>query len=202
MTVIHQRITTDEELVRETLAHPDIYGTLVERYEAKLARYIRRVVPLSDDDVKDVLQDVFIKAYQNLNDFDGNLLFSSWIYRIAHNEAITLIRKRKHMVRFAPSSDAAQDDELDAGVIEAIAADDDVEEEVGRRLQSEQAQRILGELDPLYRTILVLRFAEQKDYREISDILRKPMGTVATLLYRAKKQFRQKAARYQWDVGA
>ncbi len=197
MTVIHQRTTTDEELVRETLAHPDRYGALVERYEAKLARYIRRVVPLSDDDVKDVLQDVFIKAYQNLNDFDGNLLFSSWIYRIAHNEAITLIRKRKHIVRFAPSSDAAQDEELDAGVVEAIAADDDVEEEVGRRLQSEQAQRILDELDPLYRTILVLRFVEQKDYREISDILRKPMGTVATLLYRAKKQFRQKAEQHQ-----
>lgn len=199
MTAAHQLIKTDEELVRETLVHPDRYAVLVERYEKKLARYIGRVVPLSDDDIKDVLQDVFIKAYQNLNDFDGNLLFSSWIYRIAHNEAITLIRKRKHLVRFAPSSDA-EDDELDAGVVEAIAADDDVEEEVGRRLQSEQAQHLLDELDPLYRTILILRFAEQKDYREISDILRKPMGTVATLLYRAKKQFRQKAAAYQWNL--
>ena len=201
MTAAYQRTKTDEELVQETLAHPDRYAVLVERYEKKLARYIGRVVPLSEDDIKDVLQDVFIKAYQNMNDFDGNLLFSSWIYRIAHNEAITLIRKRKHLVRFAPSPDA-DDDELDAGVVEAIAADDDVEEEVGRRLQSEQAQRLLDELDPLYRTILVLRFVEQKDYREISDILRKPMGTVATLLYRAKKQFRQKAAAYQWNLTA
>lgn len=182
--------------MRETLIHPNQYALLVERYEAKLARYIRRVVPLSDDDIKDVLQDVFIKVYQNLNDFDGNLLFSSWIYRIAHNEAITLIRKRKHLVRFAPSLDAGDDDGLDAGVVEAIVADDDVEEDVSRRLQSEQAQQILDELEPVYRTILLLRFVEQKDYREISDILRKPMGTVATLLYRAKKQFRQKAVAY------
>jgi|YelNatPaOPRAMG01_1025707.scaffolds.fasta_scaffold06507_6 RNA polymerase sigma-70 factor (ECF subfamily) len=201
MTAAYQRIATDEELVREALAHPDRYATLVERYEKKLARYIRRVVPLSEDDIKDVLQDVFIKAYQNLNDFDGSLLFSSWIYRIAHNEAITLIRKRKHLVRFAPSSEI-DDDELDAGVVEAIAADDDVEEEVGRRLQSEQAQHLLNELDPLYRTVLVLRFVEQKDYHEISDIMRKPMGTVATLLYRAKKQFRQKAGSYQWNLSA
>lgn len=60
----------DEEIVRLALDNPDFYACIVERYEEKLTRYIRRISSASDDDIQDILQDVFIKAYKNLNDFD------------------------------------------------------------------------------------------------------------------------------------
>ena len=61
---------TDEELVKLTLADQEWYLCLMRRYEAKLTRYIRRISGLNDQDLEDVLQDIFIKAYRNLNEFD------------------------------------------------------------------------------------------------------------------------------------
>ncbi|MDD5489902.1 MAG: sigma-70 family RNA polymerase sigma factor, partial [Candidatus Moranbacteria bacterium] len=80
------REKTDEEMVALTLKNQDYFACLVERYEPKLMRYIRRISAATQEDAEDLLQDVFVKVYRNLNDFDQKLKFSSWIYRIAHNQ--------------------------------------------------------------------------------------------------------------------
>src|SRR5665648_188700 len=79
---------TDNELVKLSLDNPDHFFCLTKRYESKLLRYIMRISKFSHEDAEDVLQDVFIKTYYNLNEFDSELKFSSWIYRIAHNQTI------------------------------------------------------------------------------------------------------------------
>ncbi|MEY2665749.1 MAG: hypothetical protein RLZZ480_854, partial [Candidatus Parcubacteria bacterium] len=94
MEIVPSLPPSDEEIVRLTLKDPNQYGLLMERYEAKLKRYIIRLGVRNVDDQLDVLQEIFIKAYRNLNGFDTNLSFSSWIYRIAHNEAISFYRKK------------------------------------------------------------------------------------------------------------
>ena len=85
---------TDEELVALSLENQEFFGYIMKRYTAPLSRYILRVVPSFRDSIDDVLQEVFIKIYLNLNNFDPSLKFSSWAYRITHNHAVSLFGKK------------------------------------------------------------------------------------------------------------
>lgn len=176
---------TDEELARRALEDEGCYALIMERYGKRLVRYVLRLGRFSEEDAKDVVQDVFIKAYQNLNGFDPDLKFSSWIYRIAHNETISKIRRQKAR----PQAVDAESEEL----FEKIASELDTEHELHVKLVGEQVRALLGTLDRKYREVLVLRFLEEKDYKEISDILKKPIGTVSVLLNRAKVKLRKAA---------
>lgn len=176
---------TDEELVARTLKDENFYGFLIERYEEKLGRYISRISGGTKEDTEDVLQDVFLSAYKNLNDFDQGLKFSSWIYRIAHNKVISHFRKitaRPKTVTY----------EGDVQLLNVLASEEDLAKNLERKYTAEEVRSILQSMDPRYKEVLFLKFLEDKDYKEISDILEKPMGTVATLINRAKKQFKQK----------
>lgn len=175
---------SDEELVKLTLADQEIFLHIIKRYETKLGYYIKRISGLGKEDIEDILQEVFIKAYQNLNNFDQGLKFSSWIYRIAHNEVISSWRKRK-----SRPENVIWDAEK---VLENIVADFDISQDIDRDILSKNMEGIFSKMDMKYREVLVLKFIEDKNYQEISDILKKPMGTVATLINRAKKQFKQK----------
>ncbi|KKP97915.1 MAG: RNA polymerase sigma-70 factor, ECF subfamily [Candidatus Moranbacteria bacterium GW2011_GWE1_36_7] len=179
---------SDEGLVKMTLENPDAYGFLIERYEEKLHRYILRISGGSREDVEDTLQDVFISAYKNLNDFDQDLKFSSWIYRIAHNKVISHFRK----ITARPKTVTYEGDNQ---LLNILASSEDMTKELERKHTGEEVRLILDELDERYREVLVLKFLEEKDYKEISDILEKPMGTVATLINRAKKQFKEKISK-------
>jgi len=176
---------TDEEVVALTLENPDAYAFIVERYEEKLLRYIMRISAGTREDAEDVLQDVFLSAYKNLNDFDQELKFSSWIYRIAHNKVISHFRK----VTARPKTTTY---EGDSQLLNILASDEDMERDLEKKYTTGEVRDVLDTMDERYREVLVLKFLEEKDYKEISDILEKPMGTVATLINRAKKQFKEK----------
>lgn len=182
MEVLPRLLPSDAEIVRMTLKDPNQYGLLVERYEAKLRRYILRLGVRVPDDQLDVLQEIFIKAYRNLNSFDTSLSFSSWIYRIAHNEAISFYRKKNvrpegHLV--------ADGDEVLSFISSSSAAPDITFDQT---LNAERINEALTTLDQKYREPLILRFFEHKEYDEISDILQIPIGSVGTLIHRGKKQ--------------
>jgi len=176
---------TDEELVKLTLENPDYYYLLMKRYEDKIFRYIMRISGVPKEDVEDILQDVFLSAYKNINDFDTNLKFSSWLYRIAHNKTISFWRK----VKVRPKTITTDDDEI----VLHLASNEDIAKELNRKMEAEELRKALNSLNENYREVLMLKFIEDKSYQEISDILEKPMGTVATLINRAKKQFREMA---------
>tara|TARA_B100000315_G_scaffold242958_1_gene265784 strand:- start:431 stop:1006 length:576 start_codon:yes stop_codon:yes gene_type:complete len=181
---------SDEELVPIVLKNQDYFVYLIERYKTKLLYYIRRISNCSIEDAEDILQDVFIKTYTNLNNFDINLKFSSWIYRITHNQVISNYRKLKAR----PQSISLG---VDDNFLENIASSLDITKEVELQFLKERIDDTLKKLDIRYREVLVLKFLEEKDYKEISDILKKPMGTVATLINRAKKQFKDKVKKYE-----
>ncbi|MFH0846255.1 MAG: RNA polymerase sigma factor [Patescibacteria group bacterium] len=174
---------TDEELVGLVLTDQDAFLYLVRRYEEKLSRYIARISNLDKDSMEDVLQDVFIKVYKNLNGFDTSLKFSSWIYRITHNEVISNYRKFKN------KTTAVRFDNEGEEFIKNLADDWDLEKDLNLKDLKKDVFLILEKMDLKYREVLILRFLEEKSYAEISDILKKPEGTIATLLNRAKKQF-------------
>jgi len=175
---------TDEQIVVLTLKNQDYYLCLMKRYEAKLLNYILKISNISREDAEDILQEVFVKAYQNLNDYDLNFKFSNWIYNIAHNTTISVFRKKK--VR--PQTISWEDKDLDNILRSTL----DVEDASLKKLTYKHILKIINQLPLKYKDVLILKFEEGKDYREISDILHKPMGTIATLINRAKKSLKQK----------
>lgn len=175
---------TDEELASLVIEDQAVFLHIMQRYQTKLLFYIKRISGLSNEEAEDVLQDVFIKVYQNINDFDADLKFSSWIYRIAHNQAISNFRK----IQARPQNAGI---DMDDDSLIGLAADLDIENEINNQFLRKNISQVLNNLDKKYQEVLVLKFFEEKDYKEISDILKKPMGTVASLMNRAKQKFRE-----------
>lgn len=175
---------SDEDLVALSLQNRDFFAYIVDRYEEKLFRYIRRVTNVREEEISDILQDVFIKVYENLNDYDSALSFSSWIYRITHNQVVDTYRKNKAR----PQGNYI---DVDDSVLESFSNDFDFVKDLDLQYLKKEIKNILNNLDLKYKEVLILKFFENKDYKEISDILKKPMGTVATLISRAKEQFKK-----------
>jgi RNA polymerase sigma-70 factor (ECF subfamily) len=158
-----------------------IFGTLVERYEAKLLRYARRFL-FGYEDSEDLVQEVFIKAYSNIQGFDPGRPFGAWIYRIAHNEFINAIKKKgKEPLHFFDP------DTLLPHPISADRADTEVNEKELRQMLDE----CLDKLDAKYREPLVLYYYEDMDYKQIAEVMRIPASTVGIRLRRGKALLQQ-----------
>lgn len=185
---------SDEEIVSMALREKAFFAHIVFRYEDKLARYIMRLGIRNAEDREDTLQDIFIKIYKNLNDFDTSLSFSSWVYRIAHNEAISAYRKKNvrpegHLI-----------DAGDERVARELTAEEGAEKMFDEQVNAEEVERALSCLDEKYRSALILRYFEHKEYEEISDILKIPTGSVGTLIHRGKKQLKDEIQAHQIHV--
>lgn len=152
------------------------------RYHEKLFFYLRHLVG-SKEEAEDILQDVFLKTFKTLDQFDNRRKFSSWIYRIAHNEAVNFI-KRKNKFRSVSWEDIVSTrDRL------ALADDTRSPQENWIRFERRASVRqALKELPPKYREVLLLRFYFERSYDEIAHIIGKPRNTVGTLISRAKKR--------------
>ena len=169
---------TDEQLIslaKDGNIH--VFGDLIKRYEKKFERYARKF--LSDqEDIKDVIQGIFIKIYININNFDSDKKFSSWAYSIAHNELVNALKKSKK--KFLPLLDfdiifphnpqkknnSISVDELDAKIL---------------------TDECLKSLEPKYREAIVLFYIEGLSYKEISDVMQIPVSTVGVRIKRAKE---------------
>lgn len=184
---------SDEELAEMTLADQEVFGLLIARYEYKIKAYIMKISSFSYEDAEDVLQEVFIKAYRNIASFDPSLKFSSWIYRIAHNHVISTFRKKK--VRPEHYAIKSEDD-----IFQTIASELDTKKDIDIKLLRKNIEQVLANMDIKYREVLILYFFEGKTYQEISDIVRKPIPTVGTLLNRAKKLFKKQSQKLNIDL--
>lgn len=129
-----------------------------------------------------MLQEIFLLVYKNLREVDPSLSFSSWIYRITHN----YVRSHFRMTQARP-----QTVDLAPAIIESISSDLDIATSVDQSILKEKIRAALYAIDEKYRSVLILKFLEQKDYEEISDILKKPSGTIGTLIHRAKKKLKE-----------
>lgn len=178
---------SDIELVKLSLENQDNYVFIINKYEDKITRYIKRLGNLSAEDIEDLLQDIFMKVYKNLNNFNPELKFSSWIYRIAHNETINKF-KRNHNVNL-------DFDDIDFFVNKMSDCIDchkeSIEDNLDNKISRTKINEVLSKMDVKYKEVLMLKFIEDKDYNEISDIIKKPINTVGTLINRAKKQFKE-----------
>ena len=163
---------SDEKIV-EAIRKKDkeLYIHIITRYQDRLMRYASYLVG-DKHMASDVVQESFIKTYINLNGFDTKKKFSSYIYRIVHNEAINLIHREKKQVSLY------EDIDFDSGI--------NIEDGFVKKELAGRAHNCLSKMSVIYREALSLYFLEEKSYEEISDILRIPVGTVGTRINRAK----------------
>lgn len=179
-----QHSLTDAEAVVLATQHPDNFAVIIERYSAPLLRYLKRLTNWPEEDLEDLLQDIFLKTYLNLNSYDSSKQFSSWIYALAHNQVISLYRKRQAR----PEGHKVDLEEADW---QKLKADIDLFLELDVKDKQMFVEQVLEVLPVKYREVLVLKFLEDRSYQEISDIIKKPAGTVASLISRAKKEFKK-----------
>ncbi|MEI6811043.1 MAG: RNA polymerase sigma factor [Candidatus Nomurabacteria bacterium] len=170
---------SDEQIVlRIRGGDTELFGVLIDKYEAKLTRYIKRFLQ-NEDDVTDIVQNVFIKVFVNLQSFDVDRSFNSWIYRIAHNETVTYLKKRGNEKVSFLDFDTVFPHPFAKETADKGTLDKELKELMSSSLS----------LIPLkYKEVLVLYYYEELSYQEIADVLHIPIATVGVRLRRAREQ--------------
>ncbi len=178
--VVDTMADISDEAIAKEVQHGNIeaFEQLVERYEPKIMRYARKFL-LERDDAQDLVQEVFFKIYANIRSFDATRKFSSWIYRIAHNEFLNAIEKRGSG-RFVSLFD------FDI-FLPPLFAKETADEEVNRKELKNLLESKLAKLDPKYREPLILYYFEELGYQEIADVLKIPVSTVGIRLRRGRE---------------
>jgi len=169
------------------------FNELVRRYEGKIFRLAQHVTQ-NREDAEDVLQETFLKAYEHLDQFKGDSKFYTWIVRIAVNQALMKLRRRK------TDKSVSLDETIDTGedtVTREIAAwDEDPEQRFSRDELGSILDSAVESLEPLYRSVFVLRDIEELSTEETAEALGLSIPAVKSRLLRARLQLREKLTRF------
>lgn len=171
---------TKEELLLEELRDPGTqrqgFAKLVAEYSERLYWQIRKMV-LSHDDANDILQDVFIKAWLNLENFRGDAKLTTWLYRIAINESITFINKKKIQNNISIDDD-------DSFLLNTLEGDE--------YFDGNEAQKLLQEavltLPEKQRLVFQMKYFDEMKYEDMSDILGTSVGALKASYHHAVKK--------------
>ncbi|RMG65231.1 MAG: sigma-70 family RNA polymerase sigma factor [Calditrichaeota bacterium] len=164
------------------------FETLMHRYR-NLVYHVMLKMIRNPQDAEDLTQEAFMKAFHALNSFNEEYAFSTWLMKIATNNCIDLLRKRKLK---AISIDQPVQVKDDAIRIELPDRDPTPERRLLSREQSRLIDQAIDSLPPLYRHVIVLRHREEKSYEEIAEILDLPLGTVKARIFRAREMLNKK----------
>ena len=169
------------------------FGELVRRYEGKIFRLAQHVTQ-NREDAEDVLQETFMKAYEHLEQFKGDSKFYTWIVRIAVNQALMKLRRRK------TDKSVSLDETIDTGedtVVREIAAwGENPEQQLSREELGGILDSAIQGLEPLYRSVFVLRDIEELSTEETAEALGLSVPAVKSRLLRARLQLREKLTRF------
>ena len=145
----------DEQIAaRVQKGDAEAFHLIVVRYERKLARYAKRFL-FGFDDAKDLVQDVFMKAYVNIGSFDTERRFSPWLYRIAHNEFVNALRKKTEKKKMEAEPIIIMTEDGPEAVLPELVASETADGSMRREEVRELFYHALGKLDPRYRDPLV-----------------------------------------------
>ena len=172
-------MTYDESRILKDLADPKAqrgaFSALVRRYSEPLYWKIRRIV-LMHEDTNDILQNTFIKAWNNIEDFQNRSKISTWLYRIAINEALDFLRKQKNISLVCANEDSS--------VANRLIADDYFD---GEETQA-QLQQAIARLPEVQRTVFNLRYFDEMKYSEMSELLNTSEGALKASYHLAVKK--------------
>lgn len=169
------------------------FADLVHKYERKIYRVALHITN-NQEDAEDVLQETFLKSYSHLDSFAGNSKFYTWIVRIAVNEALMKLRKRK------TSRAVSIDEEIDTGEDVITREFADWEENPEQKYTREELREILDKaidsLRPAFRSVFVLRDIEDLSTEETAEALDLSVPAVKSRLLRARLQLREKLSKF------
>lgn len=185
----------EDMLLLEGIGNNDqlAYKKLQNKYYNIVLSLIRKMIQ-NEDDVEDLAQEAFIKAFSNLDKYNDTFNFSSWLFRIASNHCIDFLRKKRFQT-ISISQPVNNDD--DEQYIEI--KDDSYQPEVAvlNDEKKEFLYKAIEELPENYRQIIKMRHEDDMDYKEISKELDMPLGTVKAHLFRARKTLLEKLKKNQ-----
>jgi RNA polymerase sigma-70 factor, ECF subfamily len=180
-------IDEDEALIAAALnGSAYAWEKLVKRYESKIYNHGLRLTG-NPSDAMDLMQEVFLGVYRNLHRFRGDAKFSSWIFRIAHNKAVDMTRRKRLLTSSVRSSDQGEID-----IVEMLPGDPDNEPDV--RLYAEehnkQVIQMLGLLPLDQRLVVELKIFQAHTFEEIADLQDISVNTAKTRFYAALKKLK------------
>jgi RNA polymerase sigma factor (sigma-70 family) len=187
----------DSRLIQEALKGDNrAYQKLMAKYHDAIYNFIYRMVH-DREQVEDLTQEAFIKAFSSLKSFNEEFAFSTWLYKIATNNSIDYIRKKKLQMYSIDKPIESKDSDFTFELPDETA-------EADKDLISNQRARLIREaIDQLpekYRMVIRLRHAEERSYEEIAKVLKLPIGTVKAHIFRARellyKQLRHRIKHY------
>ena len=183
----------EKQLVNKILAGDSkAYKTFIDTYKRLVAHVVFRMV-YNPTDREDLCQDVFIKAYQNLQGFQFQSKISTWLARIAYNTCVNYLQKMR-----TPLLGDSTPEDLS---FESVATRDmDPYAEAEGSDLNRMIRRHVNALPPLFRAIVTLYHLDGMKYDEISQVLELPVGTVKSYLFRARRILKKKLLELQEDV--
>ena len=179
-------------VARAKAGDANAFSELVSHYERRVFRMAKQITQ-NDDDAEDVLQETFLKAYTHLDNFQGNSKFYTWLVRIAVNEALMKLRKRRSD-RTVPLDEPIDTGE-DEMVREIAVWDENPEESYSREELGEILDQAIQSLKPAYRTVFLLRDIEELSIEDTAEALKLSISAVKSRLLRARLQLREKLTR-------
>lgn len=176
----------DANWVQRITEDPNVFSEVIDAYEEKLMRYILRMTDIDNADAESLLQDIFIKVYRYIHEYDSQYSFSSWMYRIAHNMIIDNFRKNQK-----ESGDISLQDEEYQNIVDSLTDGNSPQQDLEKKDIKFCVQKAISTLRSDYREVIILKCIEGYSYEEISDILKIPIWTASTLVNRARKKLRE-----------
>ena len=179
-------------------------GELLQAHQTRLYNVCLRML-CHRDDAAEVVQDAMLKIVQNIDRFRGDAQVTTWMTRIAMNQSISRLRRRKLRKTVsldANSTQSANQHHDQASALRQQLADSREPSPTSRVEQNEQLGQLqvaLGRLDDDFRAVLVLRDIEQMDYQQMADVLDVPVGTIKSRLFRARLALRQQLTQMEAD---
>ena len=174
----------DDMLVKRAMGGDEqAYTELVEKYQRSLYFHIMKMIK-DKEQVNDLVQEAFVKAFDNLNTYSTNYAFSTWLYRIATNHTIDYLRKKKLKTLSIDEPMKTRDGEMQMQLEDESAGTD---RNIIRKQRQNIVQNAIDDLPPKYRKVIEMRHMEEKSYQEIADVLDLPLGTVKAHIFRARE---------------
>ncbi|NSL90987.1 sigma-70 family RNA polymerase sigma factor [Chitinophaga sp. Mgbs1] len=185
---------TDQQLVERALGgYQPAAAQIVRQTEGLVAQIVFKMIPLADDR-KDIVQDVYLKAFRHLAGFRFNAKLSTWIGRITYNTCLHYLEKKRLV--FLPERPADGDQEDDGLDLLMQSQQPLHQNPIEQQLSGRERTAILGNAirklsPPVYQTLITLYHQEELSYAEIAEITSLPEGTVKNYLFRARNQLKK-----------
>ena len=171
-------VTDNWYIERIQAGETECFAALLERYSQSVFTLIVKIAG-NREDAEELTQDVFLKVFRSISSFQGNSLFSTWLYRIAYNVAVSATRKKKHEWLAIEESmiENATENELS-----------DELEQLDNEEQLEKLEKAIAQLSPDERALVLLFYMQEKPVDEVAVITRLTTSNVKTKLHRIRKK--------------